>query len=402
MDIMELKLNDITINDDLNVRDSLDDETVEDYKQCFDQLPPVVVFDTDDGYLLADGFHRCKAAKRLGREEIEVNVMQGTRQAAEEYAATANLQHGKPLTRAERRKAVERMLMLHTKRSDRWIAEDMGVSKNTVAKYREELEAGGQIDQVDKFIGKDGKEYPREVPHPKRDEQPPDEQKQPQETAPTAVEECPQATEVEATSDEIKQGADAEPQAEQPEPDADEPQFYCDERFVSLDRIKEHIGKPVRVVASAGKGGANAEHRGTILGIIERDGEFILELETETGLKRKIPTGTTTGKPTDIGILGVTVISLLEDSEIQKADDITEIQVDETPRRPTDNGVLKDPPEVVIDKDENIKHDTFDEYYNWIMKYSFDLVYENIESAKEVCVILTDFVEQLKRKLSES
>ena len=360
MDIMELKLNDIIIDEKLNVRDSVDDETVKRYMECFEQLPAVVAFDTDAGYLLADGFHRVEAAKRFEREEIEVNVMQGTRQDAEEYAATANLQHGKPLTRAERRKAVERMLMLHTERSDRWIAEDMGVSKNTVAKYREELEAGGQIDQVEKFIGKDGKEYPREIPHPKKDEQVPDEQ----------TSEQPQVAMV----------ADTEPQAEQSEDmveaQTEETQLYCDERFVSLDKIKEYIGKPVKVVASAGKRGANSEHRGTILGIIERDGEFILELETETGLKRQIPTGTTTGKPTDIGIL-----ELPEDSEIQKADVITEIQVDKTPRRPADNEVLKEPPKVLINKDENIKSDTFNEYYDWIMKYSFDLVSENIELA---------------------
>ena len=40
------------------------------------------------------------------------------------------------------------MLTLHPERGDNWIAEDMGVSKNTVAKYREELESGCQIDRL--------------------------------------------------------------------------------------------------------------------------------------------------------------------------------------------------------------------------------------------------------------
>ena len=58
------------------------------------------------------------------------------------------------------------MLKLHTEWSNRKIAEKMGVSKNTVAKYREELVATGQIDQLDKLTGKDGKERPREIKQP--------------------------------------------------------------------------------------------------------------------------------------------------------------------------------------------------------------------------------------------
>ncbi len=222
MDIMKLKLNDITIDENLNVRELLDEDTITRYMECFEQLPPIVVFETDDGYLLADGFHRVEAAKRLEREEIEVNVMQGTRQAAEEHAAIANLKHGKPLTRAERGKAVEVMLKLHTERSDSWIADDMGVSKNTVAKYREELESNCQTDSCSTFITKDGRKYPREIKQPKKDEQTSDEQvdEQSRETMQEVPDEQPKVAEAEAISDEIEQGADAEPQAEQPETDA--------------------------------------------------------------------------------------------------------------------------------------------------------------------------------------
>ena len=46
-------------------------------------------------------------------------------------------------------------------RSDRWLAGDVGISKNTVHGIREQLESTGQIDQLTAFTGKDGKTRPR-------------------------------------------------------------------------------------------------------------------------------------------------------------------------------------------------------------------------------------------------
>jgi ParB-like chromosome segregation protein Spo0J len=52
-----------------------------------DDLPPVVVFDTPEGPLLADGHHRLAAAGRLGRKTVEAEVRAGSRQDALRYAA---------------------------------------------------------------------------------------------------------------------------------------------------------------------------------------------------------------------------------------------------------------------------------------------------------------------------
>ena len=57
----------------------------------FEQLPPIVVFERDDGFLLVDGFHRCEAAKRLKQEKIQVELREGSGRDAQEYAALANL-----------------------------------------------------------------------------------------------------------------------------------------------------------------------------------------------------------------------------------------------------------------------------------------------------------------------
>jgi ParB/Sulfiredoxin domain len=60
----------------------LDEEKISRYAQVLDQLPPVVVFELDDGLLLVDGYHRVEAARRLGRTVVRAEVRQGSRQDA--------------------------------------------------------------------------------------------------------------------------------------------------------------------------------------------------------------------------------------------------------------------------------------------------------------------------------
>jgi ParB-like nuclease domain len=60
----------------------LDAARVERYARTLDALPPVVVVDTPEGLLLADGYHRVAASRRLGLEEVEAEVRTGTRRDA--------------------------------------------------------------------------------------------------------------------------------------------------------------------------------------------------------------------------------------------------------------------------------------------------------------------------------
>jgi hypothetical protein len=69
----------------------------------------------------------------------------------------------KPLTQADRKGKVIQMLKRYPERANNWIAEDVGVDKNTVAKYREELESMCEIHTLNYFIRKDGKRYPRSI-----------------------------------------------------------------------------------------------------------------------------------------------------------------------------------------------------------------------------------------------
>jgi hypothetical protein len=65
----------------------LDSGRVERYALMLDDLPPVVIFDTPEGPLLADGYHRLAAARRRGLETVEAEVHAGSRRDALRYAA---------------------------------------------------------------------------------------------------------------------------------------------------------------------------------------------------------------------------------------------------------------------------------------------------------------------------
>lgn len=161
---MELKLSDIKLNKELTPREGINKAIVGIYENSFNDLPPIDVFwiESKDGWWLVDGWHRYEAAKNLGKKQIEVNEHQGTLDDAKEFSFDSNLKHGQPLSLNERKEAARLKLIRHTERSDNWIGEDCGISKNTVGTIREELEASLSIDNLGKFKGKDGKSYPRE------------------------------------------------------------------------------------------------------------------------------------------------------------------------------------------------------------------------------------------------
>lgn len=173
---MELRTTEVKKDDKLSPRSGVDQATVGIYANTFEQLPPIDVFwiEGRDGWWVVDGWHRLTAALKLGLAYIEANDHQGTFDDALEFSYDANLRHGKPLTLNERKDAARLKLQLHTERSDRWIAEDCGISHPTVGTIREELESGGKIFQLTELQGRDGKWYPREIPKEEEDEPEPE------------------------------------------------------------------------------------------------------------------------------------------------------------------------------------------------------------------------------------
>lgn len=129
---MRLSINNITIDPAVDIRQKMDETTIKEYMEVLDRMPPVVVFDTPEGYILSDGFHRTTAAERLGRTEIEAEIRRGTRQDAEEYAAHANAHAALKLTSAERAVGIRRVHRIHPDWSRERIGDLMGCSRKTV------------------------------------------------------------------------------------------------------------------------------------------------------------------------------------------------------------------------------------------------------------------------------
>jgi site-specific DNA-methyltransferase (adenine-specific) len=173
---MRLKLSQIKADIELSPRIERGTvaEIVEGYAECFDQLPPIIVFKVPDQtyYLLVDGWHRYCAAKKLKLEEVEVDKKAGTLEEAKEYALLANLRHGLPLTRKEKRHVIGEFLKLHPERTNKWLARDLGMSVATIIKAREELEQDKRFhfETFDVLIAKDGRKCPRHIEQPKKQE----------------------------------------------------------------------------------------------------------------------------------------------------------------------------------------------------------------------------------------
>jgi len=159
MDIRNLPLDDLVLDPNLNLRDRLDDFSVERYADSWDRLPPITVYEIDGRWVLADGFHRHAAAIMLGKRSIPAEIREGSFTEALDFVASVNLFHGLPLTRAERRRAVEVKLKLHHDWSDRRMSEELAVSRDLVAKIRRQLIDGGQIPNLPGRVGSDGKLY---------------------------------------------------------------------------------------------------------------------------------------------------------------------------------------------------------------------------------------------------
>jgi hypothetical protein len=95
----------------------------------------------------------------LGKRTIRAEIIDGTFTDALDFVSSVNLFHGLPLTRSERRRAVEVKLKLHHDWSDRRMAEELAVSRELVAKIRRQLIEARKIPNLPGRVGADGKLY---------------------------------------------------------------------------------------------------------------------------------------------------------------------------------------------------------------------------------------------------
>ena len=146
-----------------------------DYRDLVDSVredgirQPLIMSERTGETVIIDGHQRLRAAREVGLQTL-VAVIQPFADEREEVGAmiASNLKR-RQLTRKQKAEVVAEYIKLYAERSDNWIAEDLGVSENTVRGQRDELEATSQVEKLGKLQGKDGKERPRKQPRKQRE-----------------------------------------------------------------------------------------------------------------------------------------------------------------------------------------------------------------------------------------
>jgi ParB-like chromosome segregation protein Spo0J len=121
------------------------------------ELPPIVVQRGTNRVI--DGLHRVRAAQLRGEQVIRAWYFDGGDAAAFVLAVRSNVQHGLPLSLADRKTAATRMLRDSPHWSNRAIASVAGLSPKTVATLRESF----AIPAGDARVGRDGRIRPLNI-----------------------------------------------------------------------------------------------------------------------------------------------------------------------------------------------------------------------------------------------
>jgi hypothetical protein len=159
--VQAISLSQIKLDKSLWPRESLDRERVEFFAELIadaageaaragkgwtDPLPPIVVVaDGQGGYVLADGWHRVEARRILGAgfdvisAEVHLPDSRPTSECVYWLALLHATRTARPLSTAEKRAAIERLLTERPDLSDRAIARLVGVSHATVGAHRARL-----------------------------------------------------------------------------------------------------------------------------------------------------------------------------------------------------------------------------------------------------------------------
>lgn len=157
-----IPLKKIRLDGNTQPRVELDRSLVLEYARLYEsgvELPPIeVTFDGAD-YWLTDGFHRRWGAEKAGRDSLKCRITFGTLDDARWSSYAANKGHGLRRTNEDKKKAVIAALKHPNgaQRSDRSIAEHVGVSHPMVIKYRNEISATGKDYQSNERAGRDGR-----------------------------------------------------------------------------------------------------------------------------------------------------------------------------------------------------------------------------------------------------
>jgi ParB-like chromosome segregation protein Spo0J len=118
--------------------------------------PIKIYYDNDGNPMILGGFNRWHIAQELGWEFVPCEVMNVDPKERRELAIMDNLAR-RHMTREQKQKIVEMFLKNDPVQSDRTIAKKTGADHKTVGTVRSKLEATGEIPQLEKRAGADGK-----------------------------------------------------------------------------------------------------------------------------------------------------------------------------------------------------------------------------------------------------
>jgi len=138
-----INLSEITLSQAFLVRESINNEVVDDYAESLALkavFPPIDVFKCGRGYILADGWHRVYAFRKAKKKSILAEVHEGDEGACLRFCLQANQSHGLRRTNADKKRAVKLALKQFPDMNESEAAKLCGVSHTYVAKIKSALD----------------------------------------------------------------------------------------------------------------------------------------------------------------------------------------------------------------------------------------------------------------------
>ena len=132
-------------------------------KSDIEQRGVMVPVEYDEDGNILDGHHRVQICEELGIADFPKIVRTGfTESEKRTHARKLNMAR-RHLSGEQKRELTKDEMRNNPYRSDRQVANDLGVSNGFVSRVRKEMERDGELCTVHSSIGADGKERPRQV-----------------------------------------------------------------------------------------------------------------------------------------------------------------------------------------------------------------------------------------------
>ena len=148
---------------DYQVMPPLSTEEYAELKNDIEKRGVMVPIEYDEQGNVLDGHHRLQICAELGIKDFPKVIRAGmTEEEKRTHARKLNMAR-RQLNREQKQELIREQLRETPEKSDRQIAQGLGVSNSTVSVQRKSMEKSGQLCESHSSIGADGKERPRQV-----------------------------------------------------------------------------------------------------------------------------------------------------------------------------------------------------------------------------------------------